>query len=556
MNTLNIVSKQLFRLFLLSGVAFNACNSRPDYTSNIREAEALLWDNPDSSLVILTQLENTKLGVREKSEYLLTRIFHTDINSKVDVSCEGIVVDLADYFDKTHDRERQAIATYLAGKVYLAAGKYQQAKITFSDACKLAGETNHEKLKGLIMMSTGLLNFQKGIYPEALTLMKESLLYIKNDGVHFPTALTGIGKTLLQEDMKDSAYFYFDKALAASRLSGNQERFPAVLYDINNALTKAGEYDRAKSYNLKALQSMGEDYKATVYTNLAETYYRARQTDSAHYFAEKAYLILDAFDMNLKCQLLGLLSRVETEMGNHQESQAYHEQMLDMTNTMQEKISNVSIPEKYRISRHEILLNKMKIRGTLTGIGFISVLVITAITVYWVFRKDKRKTEEARHEVEKRDKMIAYQAMKEEEYLETVKEYCNVLKKIITFEIKIDSIVKKNKKLMNQIVEIAFKDKESQVEGLYVKYNVLHQGYLEKVRQHFKKFPQLDDTDFYVWFLSYIKFKQAEMESGLGCSIRKIQDRNTHMRSVFGLERNADILGFINNEVKRESVNV
>ncbi len=117
-----------------------------------REAEALLADAPDSTLVLTDEIREDGLqSRRSRAEYALLRARAQDAvyGFVLSEDADGLA-SAADYFEKKGSREDRLAVWYLLGKVQLADDALYRAVVSFEHALAAAGELKDDGARGEI----------------------------------------------------------------------------------------------------------------------------------------------------------------------------------------------------------------------------------------------------------------------------------------------------------------------------------------------------------------------------------------------------------------------
>lgn len=141
--------RNVFLILILTG-CFMACCS--PYGETFQEAEALMSTAPDSTLVLLDNVQEEGLRSRRlKAEYALLCARAQDaIYGFVPSEDAGRLAAAAEYFEKKGSREDRLDAWYLLGKVQLANNALYRAVVSFEHALAAADELKDDGARGRI----------------------------------------------------------------------------------------------------------------------------------------------------------------------------------------------------------------------------------------------------------------------------------------------------------------------------------------------------------------------------------------------------------------------
>ena len=138
-----------FLILILTGGIMSCCCP---YSKTFQEAEALLSSAPDSTLVMLDDVQAAGLRSRRlKAEYALLSARAQDaIYGFVPSEDAGRLAAAAEYFEKKGPREDRLDAWYLLGKVQLANNALYRAVVSFEHALAAADELKDDGARGRI----------------------------------------------------------------------------------------------------------------------------------------------------------------------------------------------------------------------------------------------------------------------------------------------------------------------------------------------------------------------------------------------------------------------
>lgn len=138
-----------FLILILTGGIMSCCCP---YSKTFQEAEALLSSAPDSTLVMLDDVQAAGLRSRRlKAEYALLSARAQDATyGFVPSEDAGRLAAAAEYFEKKGPREDRLDAWYLLGKVQLANNALYRAVVSFEHALAAADELKDDGARGRI----------------------------------------------------------------------------------------------------------------------------------------------------------------------------------------------------------------------------------------------------------------------------------------------------------------------------------------------------------------------------------------------------------------------
>lgn len=569
-NTHSIMEKYCVLLFL----ALLACN-QPSINDDprIRKAESVVWDTPDSALSILATIDTLRLDSRQQMHYSLVRIQARN-KAGYDISGEEKIFELKEYYADGKDAAKAAKAAFYAGRVHQLRGDDKSAAQSYLDALRYIEKTGDRQLNGLIHINLGMLHYEQRHLDEAIDEFKKSLLYFSPNTDYTSLALNKIGSAYVALQQADSARIYFERALVSARQGNNIVLLSNILQDMGILFEESGNYPEAKKYYQKAASLTEEQNRAVLYLNLGWIYFHTDKLDSADFYAGQTHNLLNNGNIYSLVSVYELLYHVEKAKGKHPDALAWHEQYADSLFIVQERKNDLAIMELTKQYETKLLAGKIQRRNqAIVLILFVALLVV--LIVYIVM--NKRNVRKNRIIEELNRKMVLFEGMAgsiqehkhkaalvqglEEKVVAYNKErttyrdiaqlYFNVLKKGAVIETNLDSEEKKASNILKKINKVVFEADEFDWNKLFLTLNTLEDGFPEKARVFFERYPNLTGTDFRVWCLSYAGFSQQEIVLLLKLNLRDIQRRITKIREAFGIEKREDIYPYVKNNVDK-----
>lgn len=267
-------------LMLLMLSAFWSCDGRGDDPRLLR-AERIIFDSPDSSLIILDSISLSDLD--RESDRALYAMLVTEALEKLHLNPtdDSLISIATDYYDHHDDVERQVISHYYRGVVQFHNQRFSAAIVNFFQARDIAGKYYMYFWRG--MACRGISDIYNKTYnsAEELNYAREEYEYTKKSGrqPYINYALLDFARALcnsneleksneLLSKVLDSAQVYNDqyleygaKQLMVTNLvlnSRSQEAYPIILEvlttpfkEINdsfllaNVCIEIGEFDKA-----------------------------------------------------------------------------------------------------------------------------------------------------------------------------------------------------------------------------------------------------------------------------------------------------------------------
>lgn len=241
----------IIRVFVLVVVTvlLYACGQKGVDVPELLSADSLMEEHPDSALVILEGLKNTEdFSSESKAFYCLLLTEAQDKNYKVHES-DSIIRIAVDYYDKSDDLLHKAKSWFYWGRVSQDLLRSEKALDCYLKALPFAEKGRFYKLLGLIYNFSGNLYRELEVYDKAVLYLKKSCdnFEMTNDTASISYAYRDYGRAFLFEENLDSAFLFYNKALALAEISDMIKIKATILNDIGSLYRTLGNYENAIS---------------------------------------------------------------------------------------------------------------------------------------------------------------------------------------------------------------------------------------------------------------------------------------------------------------------
>ena len=136
----------------------------------------VLWENPDSALVLLEQLDSLKDGFsrHEAAYYGLLKSIALDKNY-IDVTSDSLIRPAVEYYDKQYNHYRRMLAHYYHGVVYENAHSYTSAILEYDKAEMEAEISGNNLYLGHIYEHKGFIFTETHNYVQAISCFETAI---------------------------------------------------------------------------------------------------------------------------------------------------------------------------------------------------------------------------------------------------------------------------------------------------------------------------------------------------------------------------------------------
>lgn len=137
--------KHLYIALLL--FCFFSCISKNEENQVLNQIKDIIWTYPDSALNILDSLKISPYNIYDQNRFFLYRVQAKDL-AKKDISIDGEILDVYNYFKGRKHAELTALAALYYGRVLHSNENYDDATVYYNIAKTNAISVNNKEIQG------------------------------------------------------------------------------------------------------------------------------------------------------------------------------------------------------------------------------------------------------------------------------------------------------------------------------------------------------------------------------------------------------------------------
>lgn len=340
-------------LFFLLLFLFAAC--RPArYPQVLQEADSLASACPDSAVALLHGLR-AEMAEERRAVQMYYRLLCIKAQDKAYIphTSDSAVLSVLHYYEDRKDRRHLPEAYYYAGRVCRDLGDAPQALDYFGKALDVMPQDGMLPLRGKVLSQMGTLFYRQSMYPEALEMYQNSLKckIIIKDSIGMAFSLRDMGNTYIGLGNKDSTLYYL---LQANRIC-EALRDSTLVYTIQITLAsiyaERKEFDAARTFLQRALQTTPEQEKASVYVTAGIWHQMQSQLDSAATYYKAAIRCGSAYAQKIA---YGNLSQIALAQGDPDAAIQYLKRSNAYADSVQISINTEGIRRMYALYNYQL----------------------------------------------------------------------------------------------------------------------------------------------------------------------------------------------------------
>ncbi len=378
-----------------------ACNLRQSPHPVLLQAEELMEERPDSALKLLERIDSVVLTGKHQADRCLLKTQAQDRNY-INHQSDSLIRIACDYYEAHWDPERLMLAYFYYGQVMSDLNDALKAQGYYHKALKVSQASGNPILKARICSNLGMLYTYQYAYSEAISYMKESLVYFQE--ARYPKGqadvLRDLGRTYWKKEQLDSAVYFYK----AAEKTAYPSLLSSIYSELGGVLSDQGQYTEALS-SLKASLELKkeESSKYNTYLSLGKLYRLLGQPDSACYYLNKS---MESSAPKTKAGSIYQLAQLEKQ---HKEWEAYVS-LLDQFEQLSDSIQRTSYTETLQVIQSlydyrqvEKEANRLKLSQAITQRNYyqsalIAVASVVILVCVILFMRKKRKEWKAAEE--------------------------------------------------------------------------------------------------------------------------------------------------------------
>ena len=282
----NTVTCLLF-LFCVINLFFGCSRRKAAPLPELEQAEAVMFDRPDSALHILQRMPKPT----DKEQHALWCLLMTQAECKqlLPVSSDSLIRIAYDYYKPTGDARRKAMSALYMGIVNYKLRKAEEAQIFYLEASAEVEQTSDYKLGYLIMYRLGELYLFRDLSEEAWKACQKAYDYAeKSSCEHYVmTSLRLFARYYTSIKDFDKAVLSYKRAIKLADSLDLKRSCYSTKSELAGLYYIVAQYEKALVLGKEVLNDQNPLLSQICYT-MGLSYKELHQYDSAYYFLTKA----------------------------------------------------------------------------------------------------------------------------------------------------------------------------------------------------------------------------------------------------------------------------
>lgn len=396
-------------IFIIAISCLSACMQKANTTTNLSpelvEAEAMMYEHPDSALQILQSMQTPAHSDKLQNATWALLLTQAKYKNYIQQPSDSLINIAYDYFMQQNDARKKATVLYYKAALCKEANKTEEAQEYYLKAIGEVEKTKDYQLAHLIYAELGDIYVFRFFYEYALQAFEKALHYAqlsKNESYIYSSYMY-LARISAALSKQDNAIEYYEKTIQMSENAHDNDILTCAMNELAGIYTSMNDYQSALIYAQKALKikesgNLGvikEKPLETSFLVIGKIYYRMNIPDSAYYYLNKATSTTSIYTIRSAYYFLYKLSAKEKE---YKKMAVYCDSLWKYQESIQklEKNSDLTeMQEKYNQQKILNEKNRLKIEKDQTfryALIVLTVLIIAiAILIFFYQRKLLRK---------------------------------------------------------------------------------------------------------------------------------------------------------------------
>ena len=380
------------QLILLAICFITGCQGRKDTVSILEEADALMYESPDSALRMLESISHPeRLQGKEQADYALLLSF-ARYRCYIPASSDSLIQIAVQYYKDKNEIDKKGMAYYTLGSILDECEVNKSTAVqAYKDAERQVREMKNLDVASRIYSRLGFLNQSSGNYEEAKQYYRQAIAINKKNGNNHSLASNCLNLFRIHylAAEKDSVDAYTEQLRQIESTLTDSALRSKIHQNIGVYYMYEEDYAKAEQSLTYALQLTSDKASPKIWLSLADIYQHSNRQDKADSLYASLALYPDITIRANACKnlLSGLLQQSSSRLHSLFEqyttaADSVYGQMYDAElNELQYKYETVSL-EKENVRLYN--------RWLLSVSVFMVLFIAVGIIFPWLYRKKQR----------------------------------------------------------------------------------------------------------------------------------------------------------------------
>ena len=388
---------RILYFFIISLISLASCRQAPTLLPELKVADSLVWEQPDSALAILTQMP--KPSPSDRLNDATWCLLYTQARDKCYLphTSDSLINVAVRYFERRDDWRRKAQAWFYRGQVELDRKNIKEAVAYYVKAKDILDRADDPFLAYLVYSSLGSIYRYRDLYDASLEELRLCVKEIEKTerNPYWSSSYSELGRTFAEMGQWDSAQYYFSLSLENARTIKNKKKEAMALNELSAVHQALKEFDQAllwakKNIALKIAERDTMNLPQSYY-GLGSIYYDMEQWDSAKIYFNKSLHTENLYTLSNACLCL---SHIAKEENNDKAFDEYHRLYKTYHDSIYKRPTVkelADVQSDYEYDKLETASHKSERSSFYQKFALCSIIIFLIIVFYFILRKKNLK---------------------------------------------------------------------------------------------------------------------------------------------------------------------
>lgn len=410
------------QLILLAICFITGCQGGKDTVSVLlTEADALMYESPDSALTILKSIGQADLQTEEHlAHYALLYSQALDKNY-IDVTNDSLINIAVEYYKDKDDVRAKFYAYYYQGRVYTNAKKLTRATLAYMEAEQLVDELGDDYAAGLLYNQMGDIYRNYYDHPKALECYQLSTEHYQKAGKPLHKLYGMLSQSAVYKSMnKDTDSFHIlYNTLTEAKETNQSSVIRSCLADLIMLCLNMDKQEEAISFYYDLINHYPiEKMSPSFYASLSLLMAKEKEIEKSQHYLQEAWARTKTQSDSI--HLYYISAQIGDLTSNYQKAFSDLKQSVTLQNSrIREALQQpvLTAQKNFLHQKLEYQEYKLRMEKYIRLLGFIILALASAIVIQFLrkrFQKSlkeqdslhKEKMEELRQEALKREESL------------------------------------------------------------------------------------------------------------------------------------------------------
>ena len=412
----------IMQQLLLLSLLVTGCQGGKDTVSVLlTEADALMYESPDSALTILKSIGQADLQTpKHRAHYALLYSQALDKNY-IDVTSDSLINIAVDYYKTQADVKTKFYAYYYLGRIYTNAKELPQAILAYTEAERLVDELGDDYAAGLLYNQMGDIYRNYYDFPKALESYRLSTEYYQKAGKPLHKLYGMLSQSTIYKlmDRNTDSYHILYNTLVEAKETNQTSVVRSCLGDLIMLCLDMDKQEEAVTFYKELIQNHSiERMTSSFYASLSLLMAKEKNVEKSQLYMNKAWerarISKDSINLYYISAQIGDLS------ATYQKAYLDLKQSTTLQNSRIREVLQQPVLTAQKNFLHQELEHqeyKLRMEKYVRLLGFTILLLVSIIIIAFFRKKFQKKLKEQHFLHEKKMEELQLEALKREQSL-------------------------------------------------------------------------------------------------------------------------------------------